>query len=189
MMQRVPSSFQQSHRRRYIRAGLVLSIMLVTACAGSKTTPDPFETAIAAPSRPVGARSSSTGVGAPPAARTAPTDNSDPISMEAFEVRGSAFNDFGMSVRTNFEVEWGGAVDWMQVSGVQPDSSASTQRIAVGDRVLAVDGTLIKGMGRDEMLERLFQRKKGERSRFLILSRRRPLPHFVILTASRPDGI
>ncbi len=110
-----------------------------------------------------------------------------PAKLAAYEVRESAFSDFGMSVKTNFEVKWGGGIEWMLVTGVDPGSSASRTGITLGDRILAIDGRQIKDMDRDTMLDRLFQRKKGERSRLLVLGQREALPRFVVLVANRPE--
>ncbi len=106
--------------------------------------------------------------------------------MSAYEVRESALSDFGMSVKTNFGVKWGGDVEWMLVTAVAVASSAAQAGLAPGDRLLAIDGRLIAEMNRDAMLEALFHRKKGETVRVLVLGRGQALPRFVTLTASRP---
>lgn len=121
--------------------------------------------------------------------RPAPDRNkisSDPLTLDAYEVRESAFSDFGMSVKTNFEVQWGGRVAWMLVSGVVAGSSAAQQRLAPGDKIMAIDGQLITDLERDAMLALFFQRKPGERARVLVLSRGDALPRFTNLVASRP---
>lgn len=105
--------------------------------------------------------------------------------MEAYEVRASAFSDFGMSVKTNFAVQWGGQVEWMLVTGVEPSSSAARAGLAAGDKIMAIDGVAVTAMERDVMLAALFRRKRGERARILILARGEALPRFVQLTASR----
>ena len=108
-------------------------------------------------------------------------------TLAAYEVRESAFSDFGMSVKTNFEVKWGGNIEWMVVTGVAAGSSASRMKIALGDRILAIDGRKITEMDRDAMLDALFQRKKGDRSRLLVLGHREALPRFLIVIANRPE--
>ena len=109
----------------------------------------------------------------------------EPLKLAAYEVRELAFCDFGMSVKTNFEVKWGGRIEWMQVSGVDAGSSAARLNLRVGDKILAIDGRLISELDRDAMLEALFQRKKGDRSQFLVLGVREALPRFVTLVANR----
>ena len=102
-------------------------------------------------------------------------------------MRESAFSDFGMSVRTNLEVKGGGRIEWMVVTRVAADSSAARRGIAPGDQILAIDGRKITEMDRDAMLEALFQRKKGDRSRLLLLGHREALPRFLDLVANRPE--
>ena len=75
----------------------------------------------------------------------------------------------------------------MLVSAVEPGSSASRGGIVAGDRILAIDGQMIKEMGRDTMLALFFQRKNRDLSRLLVLGRHEALPHFVTLVASRPE--
>ena len=93
-----------------------------------------------------------------------------------------------MSVKTNFEVKWGGNVEWMLVTGIAPGSSAAAARLAFGDRILAIDGRLIKEFDRDAMLGALFARKKGDIVRLLVLGQREAMPRFVSLVANRPDA-
>jgi predicted metalloprotease with PDZ domain len=112
-------------------------------------------------------------------------NQAEPQKLAAYEVRELAFCDFGMSVKTNFEVKWGGRIEWMQVSGVDAGSSAARLDLRVGDKILAIDGRLISELERDAMLEALFQRKKGDRSQFLVLGVRQALPRFVTLVANR----
>lgn len=107
-------------------------------------------------------------------------------TLEAYEVRESAFSDFGMSVRTNLEVKWGGGVAWMLVSAVEPGSSAARRGIVAGDRILAIDGRAVTELGRDAMLDVLFHRKKGEAARMLVLAQGEALPRFLTLVASPP---
>lgn len=109
----------------------------------------------------------------------------DLLKLPAHEVRESAFCDFGMSVKTNLEVKWGGDVEWMLVIGVDAGSSAAKLDLKVGDRILAIDGKLVSELSRDAMLAALFQRKKGDRVQFLVLGFRQALPRFVTLTANR----
>ncbi len=122
-----------------------------------------------------------------PAPARTPRPKSDPLKLAAYEVKESAFSDFGMSVKTNFEVKWGGHIEWMTVSAVATPSSASRMGLAAGDRIMAIDGRLVTEMDRDAMLEKLFQRKKGETSRILVIGPQDPLPRFVMLVAHRPD--
>ena len=110
----------------------------------------------------------------------------EPVALRAYEVRESAFSDFGMSVTTNFEVQWGGKIEWMTVNAVAGGTSADLAGLAPGDRIMAIDGQLVVGMERDAMLGLFFQRKKGERSRLLVLGRRQAMPGFVNLIANRP---
>jgi hypothetical protein len=112
----------------------------------------------------------------------------DATPLAAFEVKESAFSDFGMSLKTNFEVKWGGDIQWMEVTAIDAHSSAARMKLGVGDRILAIDGRLITELHRDAMLERFFQRKKGESSRMLVHSPRDALPRFVTLIANRPGG-
>ncbi len=107
-------------------------------------------------------------------------------SLPAYEVRESAFSDFGMSVKTNFEVKWGGNIEWMVVTDVAADSSAARVGIRTGDRILAIDERLVTAMDRDAMLDSLFQRKKGDPARLLVLGLKQALPRFVTVVASRP---
>lgn len=124
-----------------------------------------------------------------PASRPRPVLTTEElIKLKAFEVKASAFSDFGMSVKTNFEVSWGGDVEWMLVTAVDPGSSAARMNLGPGDRILAIDGRQITELNRDAMLERLFQRKKGDTSRVLVLGRRDALPRFVVLIAARIGG-
>jgi C-terminal processing protease CtpA/Prc len=106
--------------------------------------------------------------------------------MAAYEVRESAFTDFGMSVRTNFEVKWGGDIEWMRVSAVAAGSSAARQGLVPGDRIMAIDGEPVTKLGRDSMIEKLFLRETGDRVEILVLGPAKALPRFVILTANRP---
>ena len=116
-----------------------------------------------------------------------PANGAGAVAMNAYEVREAAFSDFGMSVKTNFDVQWGGQVEWMIVTGVARGSSAARVKVGVGDRILAIDGRLVATMDREAMLERLFQRKQGDVSRVLVLSRDEPFPRMVTLIAARPE--
>lgn len=106
--------------------------------------------------------------------------------MQAYEVREAAFSDFGMSVKTNFDVRWGGRVEWMIVTAIDAASSAERAKLEAGDRILAIDGKLVTAMERDEMLACFFQRRNGETARVLVLGRVEPLPRLVTLAAQRP---
>jgi hypothetical protein len=111
----------------------------------------------------------------------------EPLEMPAYAVQESAFTDFGMSVKTNMEVKWGGYVAWMQVSGVVLESSAAKQGLRPTDRILAIDDRLIAKFNRDAMLEVLFQRKTGDKVKLLVLGAKQALPRFVTLTAELPS--
>jgi membrane-associated protease RseP (regulator of RpoE activity) len=162
--------------------------MIGAAAAGCSTTPETARDGsgaihrVATESAPAAPQKEPTGT----AASRPPKSATPPVALEAYEVRESAFSDFGMSVKTNFEVKWGGNVEWMTVTAVAPASSASRAGIAAGDRILAIDGRKISEMDRDAMLAALFQRKKGDRSRLLVLGPREGLPRFVSLIANRP---
>ncbi len=121
-----------------------------------------------------------------PAVKSGPRSHeaSAPVTLAAFEVKEAAFSDFGMSVKTNLEVQWGGAIEWMQVSAVATASSAAKAGLVAGDRILAIDGRTIGEMHRDGMLGALFGREKGEASRMLVLSRNEGLPRFIRLVAN-----
>ncbi len=106
--------------------------------------------------------------------------------LPAYAVRETAFSDFGMSVKTNFDVQWGGHVAWMVVTAIEAGSSAARQRLGVGDRILAIDGRQVTAFDRDAMLAALFHRKQGETSRLLVLGPKEALPRFVTLAARRP---
>jgi predicted metalloprotease with PDZ domain len=111
-----------------------------------------------------------------------------PTTLEAYEVKESAFSDFGMSVKTNFDVKWGGTVEWMLVTAVAAGSSAARMGIVAGDRIMAIDGRRVTDLDRDAMLDLLFQRKKGDTSRLLVFGQKDAFPRFVILAASRPGA-
>jgi predicted metalloprotease with PDZ domain len=105
--------------------------------------------------------------------------------LPAYAVRETAFSDFGMSVKTNFDVQWGGHVAWMVVTAIDAGSSAAQRRLGVGDRILAIDGRQITTFDRDAMLAALFHRKTGETARLLVLGPKEALPRFVMLVARR----
>ncbi len=108
------------------------------------------------------------------------------LTLPAYEVRESAFSDFGMSVRTNYQVQWGGSLEWMEVIAVEPGSSAAQQNLSWGDRIIAIDGQPVTELQRDSMLATLFERKAGDRVDVLVLRAAQALPRFVTLTARRP---
>ncbi len=115
-----------------------------------------------------------------------PVAQSDAVALKAYEVKESAFSDFGMSLRTNLDVTWGGMVEWMRVSAVDPGSSAARIGLRAGDRILAIDGQQVNTLDRDTMLARFFQRKRGEVSELLVMRQKDSLPRFVRLVANRP---
>lgn len=97
-----------------------------------------------------------------------------------------AFSDFGMSVKTNFEVVTGGNVQWMEVSALAPGGSAAARGLVAGDRIRALDAVAVTTLNQTAMLEALFQRKKGEQMRVLVMAQGDVFPRFVVLVASRP---
>lgn len=119
-----------------------------------------------------------------PAARG--TAGERPLKLQPFHVQEWAFSDFGLSVKTNFEVVTGGNVQWMEVSALEPGSAAALRGLARGDRILAIDAAPVTELSRGAMLEKLFQRKKGEQVRLLVMGSGDPLPRFVMLVAGRP---
>lgn len=163
----------------------ILTAMVLVGCATAPTTILP---ASAIDTRPSIARDASspqpTGQGEALNLNVQPI----PTTLQAYEVKESAFSDFGMSVKTNFDVKWGGNVEWMLVTAVDPGSSASRRGIFAGDRIMAIDGRLVTAMDRDAMLDILFQRKKGDTSRLLVFGQKDPFPRFVTLIASRPSA-
>jgi hypothetical protein len=83
-------------------------------------------------------------------------------------VRETAFSDFGLPVKTNFDVQRGGHVAWMVVTAIDADSSAARPRLGVGDRILAIDGRQITTFDRDAMLAALPRRSPSETTRLLV---------------------
>lgn len=112
--------------------------------------------------------------------------NSAAMSVPGHEGRAYALCDFGMSVRTNFEVSRNGEVEWMRISGVDRGSSAAEANLRPGDRILAIGGRPLKEFGRDAMLEIIFYGKNGVRMKFLVLGAGDALAQFVTLTSRRP---
>ena len=104
----------------------------------------------------------------------------------AYFVQEWAFNDCGLSVKTNFEVTTGGQVQWMEISAIDPGGAAFQAHLAIGDRILAIGSTLVTELDRSALMAALFQRKKGELVRLLILGRGQGLPRFVTLRAGSP---
>src|SRR5581483_10508364 len=146
--------------------------VLVAALAGCATSRGPRPT----PERPVRPPAASPENGARTTAAhetnaraSAENGDADAQALPAFEVREAAFTDFGMSVRTNLSVKWGEPVAWMRVGAVQPLSSAAAARLGAGDRILALDGHLVTGLGRAAMLAALFERHRGDRLQALVL--------------------
>lgn len=107
------------------------------------------------------------------------------VRLPVYRVQEGAFSDFGMSVKTNFEVASGGPVQWMEVSGLEPGGSAAVRGLAVGDRILALGGVEVTTLSKAAMLEALFQRKKGEPMRVLVMAARDAFPRFIVLVAGR----
>jgi len=97
-------------------------------------------------------------------------------------VARKGFRKLGLSVVTNTEVAAGGAIEWMRVGVVLPDSPAARQRLFTGIEILAINGTPVAHLSREEMLHTLFEREAGEPVRLLLYSRHfGPLPRFVTL--------
>ena len=109
----------------------------------------------------------------------------EPVRMGAVRVQEWAFSDFGMSVKTNFGVASGENVQWMEVSALEPGGSAVARGLAPGDRILAIERVPVTELNKSAMLAVLFQRKKGEQVRVLVMARGDPLPRFVVLVAGR----
>lgn len=179
-----------TRRRPFLALGLgsVAAAVLIW-CAGCQT-PVPAARAGTAPPEP----QSSSEPAAPSTTATSPAVSTpasrpataDAIRLAAVKVNEWPLSDFGMSVKTNFEVAQGENVQWMEVSGVEPDGPAAGARLSIGDRILAIDGTLVTTLTRDGLLDVLFKRKTGDRVRLLVARRNEALPQFVRLAARRP---
>lgn len=109
-----------------------------------------------------------------------------PTPLPAFKVQEWAFADFGLSVKTNFEVAVGERVQWMEVSSTEPDSSARKAGLLPGERILAINARQVTGLTKSGLEELLFLRKAGEQVRLLVLGPGHGLPRFVSLVAARP---
>lgn len=102
--------------------------------------------------------------------------------LPKFTVSKKGFRKLGLSVVTNTEVAVGGPIEWMTVGVVLPGSPAARQRLFTGIEILAINGTPIAHLTREQMLHALFEREAGESVRLLIYSRHLgPLPMFVTL--------
>ena len=102
--------------------------------------------------------------------------------LPKFTVSRKGFRKFGLSVVTNAEVAVGGAIEWMRVGVVLPESPAARQGLFTGIEILAIDNVPIARLSREEMLHLLFERESGEHVRLLVYSRQfGPLPRFVTL--------
>jgi membrane-associated protease RseP (regulator of RpoE activity) len=183
--------FWERKRSPAVRPNLIVALLLAAEGAGCVA---PQKAALGvvgdAGSREVsGGTSASTQTSGASSGPQPPKVGTAPSTLAAYEVRESAFSDFGMSVKTNLEVSWGGAVEWMFVTRVAAGSSASNVGLAPGDRILAIDGRTVSEMDREAMLAALFQRKKGDQSRLLVLGQREALPRFVTLVANRPGDM
>lgn len=165
-----------------------ITALTATVIVGCTTAPRTIFPASAVENRPPAARQSSPSRSAAQSEAQDPNVQSIPTTLQAYEVRESAFSDFGMSVKTNFEVKWGGTVEWMLVTAVAAGSSASRMGIVAGDRIMAIDGRRVTDLDRDAMLDLLFQRKKGDTSRLLVFGQKDAFPRFVTLAASRPGA-
>jgi S1-C subfamily serine protease len=162
---------------------IALTAAVITGCA---TAPRTILPASAVDQRPSAAQESSPSRAAGRSEAPDLSVPSTPTTLQAYEVRESAFSDFGMSVKTNFDVKWGGTVEWMLVTAVAAGSSAARTGIVAGDRIMAIDGRRVTELDRDAMLDLLFQRKKGDTSRLLVFGQKDAFPRFVTLAASRP---
>ena len=165
-----------------------ITVFAATVLVGCATAPKTILPASAVGTHPSAVRdpssAPSTGHGAALNLNVQPI----PTTLQAYEVKESAFSDFGMSVKTNFDVKWGGSVEWMLVTAVDPGSSASRRGIVAGDRIMAIDGRLVTALDRDAMLDLLFQRKKGDASRLLVFGQKDAFPRFITLIANRPGA-
>lgn len=167
---------------------LAVTTVILAGCSTTQQSPMPTAAATVDRAAQTPQRDSPPAPSPATAGQSPPSSKSDAIRLEAYEVRESAFSDFGMSLKTNFDVRWGGRIEWMVVSAVDPGSSASHTGLLAGDRIMAIDGRLVTAMDRDTMLALFFQRKKGDVSRLLVLSRKESLPRFLTLTARRPEA-
>lgn len=120
-------------------------------------------------------------------AAKAPAGATDLTAGELYElpkltVSRKGFRKLGLSVVTNTEVAAGGAIEWMRVGLVLPDSPAARQRLFTGIEILAINDTPVAQLSREEMLHALFEREEGQAVRLLLYSRQfGPLPRFVTL--------
>lgn len=104
------------------------------------------------------------------------------LELPKFTVTRKGFLIFGLSVITNVEVTVGGKIEWMRVGVVLPGSPAAKQGLFTGVEILAIDGTPIAQLSREDMLHALFERESGDHVRLLVYSRQLgPLPRFVRL--------
>lgn len=114
----------------------------------------------------------------------APTEigESELYQLPKFTVTRKGFLNFGLSVITNVEVTLGGKIEWMRVGVVLPGLPASRQGLFTGVEILAIDGTPISQLSREDMLHALFERESGDHVRLLVYSRHLgSLPRFVSL--------
>ena len=118
--------------------------------------------------------------------QTTDTRPGTPTPLPVFKVQEWAFADFGLSVKTNFEVAVGEHVQWMEVTSTEPNSSARNAGLLPGERILAINSQQVTGLTKSGLEEYLFRRKTGEQVRLLVLGPRHGLPRFVSLVAARP---
>ncbi len=169
-----------------LRASLLAAIVctLSVGCVTSKH-PKPAQIGRATqdetkPVTPSGLRPTST------TTQTTDTRPGTPTPLPVFKVQEWAFADFGLSVKTNFEVAVGEHVQWMEVTSTEPNSSARNAGLLPGERILAINSQQVTGLTKSGLEEYLFRRKKGEQVRLLVLGSRHGLPRFVSLVAARP---
>lgn len=106
----------------------------------------------------------------------------DVYELPKFTVTQKGFLNFGLSVVTNREVTFGGAIEWMRVGVVLPGSPAAREGLFTGVEILAIDRIPVAHLSREDMLHKLFERESGEHVRLLVYSRHYgPLPQFVTL--------
>jgi len=117
--------------------------------------------------------------------RTRPQDGmteGDLYELPKFTVTRQGFLNFGLSVVTNREVTFGGAIEWMRVGVVLPDLPAARAGLFTGVAILAINGIPVTYMTREEMLHAFFEQESGDSVRLLVTSRYwGQLPQFVVL--------
>lgn len=85
------------------------------------------------------------------------------VELPEYKVQAKGISDFGMSIRTNPGVLWGGSVGRMRVGEVVPDSAAAMAGLKRGQWILEVDGAPVAELRRGSMLRKFFRREVGDR--------------------------